>query len=133
MRIFISYVDSDEEFAEDLASRLSDAGHEVWYSGNRILPGDNWGLKLGEALDESDAMIVLLSPAALNSNQVRGEISFAMGSPRYCDRLIPVQIATIPPENVPWILGKIKLIRFGPQNRDRAVRQIVERLEKAPV
>jgi hypothetical protein len=133
MKIFLSYDDRDEEFANDLAARLSDAGYDVWYSAKRILPGDNWALEVGKALEESDAMVDLLSPAALGSSRVRGDISFALGSLNYSDRLIPVQVAAVAPESVPWILGRMRLIRYGPRNQKKAVQQIIERLEGASV
>ena len=133
MKVFLSYADRDEQFAKDLATRLSDVGHDVWYPANRIFLGDNWALEVGKALQDSDAMVVLLSPAALNSSAVLGDISFALGSSNYSDRLIPVQVATVAAEKVPWILSKMKLIRYGPRNQEKAVRQIIERLERAPV
>lgn len=133
MKIFLSYDDRDEEIANDLASRLSDAGYDVWCSAQRILPGDNWALEVGKALKESDAMVVLLSPSALSSSRVLGDVSFALGSSNYSDRLIPVQVAHVKPESVPWILGRMKLIRYGPRNQEKAVGKIIERLERAPV
>lgn len=133
MKVFLSYDERDKETAEGLASRLSQAGHDVWWADGRILPGDNWGLEVGKALEECEAMVVLLSPAALASRAVRGDINFALSTPSYADRLIPVQVATTPPEKIPWILRKLKIIRFGPTNRAEAVRRIVERLEHAPV
>ena len=133
MKIFLSYDDRDRECANDLASRLSDAGYEVWYSADRILPGDNWALEMSKALEKSDAMLVVLSPAALSSSRVLGDISFALSSTNYSDRLIPVQVATVTPESVPWILRKMKLIRYGRRNQEKAIQQIIERLERAPV
>lgn len=133
MKVFISYADQDKEVAQDLASRLSEAGLQVWYDADQLHPGDNWGLQIGKALEDSDAMVVLISPAAMGSRRVREEIDFALTARSYCDRLIPVQVKTVAPESVPWILLKLGLIRYGQNNRAEAVRKIVERLEAAPV
>lgn len=133
MQIYISYADQDQDVAKEVAKRLSEAGYAVWYSAVEILPGDNWGLKVGEALEESEAMVVLLSPAALRSSRVRDEISFALGAVNYCDRLIPVQITSVNIDRVPRMLREQRVVRYGPTNRDRAIREIVERLQQAPV
>jgi len=132
MKIFISYADQDKAVAEKLASQLSQVGYDVWYSAGRILPGDNWALAVGKALEDSDAMIVLLTLAAVESSAVRREIDFALGSLKYRDRLIPVQVGSLSPDRIPWILRKLKIIRLA-KDRENVVDCIIERLEIAPV
>src|SRR2546427_367368 len=90
MRVFLSYADSDMEFAKGLASQLSKQGYEVWDPYQNLFPGDNWSLKIGEALKESKAMVVLLSPDSVRSQWVRREIAYALGDPNYSGRLFPV-------------------------------------------
>ncbi len=53
--------------ARQLAHRLSDAGLKVWIPEDEILPGDNWAKKVGQALEESDLMVVLVTPQAFES------------------------------------------------------------------
>src|SRR5207245_11714939 len=83
MRVFLSYADSDMELAKGLASQLSKQGYEVWHPYQNLFPGDNWSLKIGEALKESKAMVVLLSPDSVRSQWVRREIAYALGDPNY--------------------------------------------------
>jgi len=125
MKIFISYTSEDEELANDVAARLTEAGHEVWYSGARVLPGDNAALQIGGALEESDAMIVLVSPQAMRSAWVRQEINYALGSPKYAGRVIPVLVE--PTDEIPWILEKLKAIR-SVGNRGEVSRRILTQL-----
>ena len=132
-RIFISYDNRDQDVAEVLAALLSETGHEVWYSAAEILPGDNWALEVGKALEECDAMVVVLSPSALASNRIMDDVSLALGSSNYSDRLIPVQAKGIAGGHVPWILKKMKLVRYVASRPEEAIRQIIERLERAPV
>lgn len=80
MKIFLSHAPEDKELARDLATRLSEHGFDVWFDEWQLMPGDNFAKRIGEALEESDAMVVLVSPAAMKSNWVRGEINFALGS-----------------------------------------------------
>ena len=109
MRIFISHAANDEDFARKLGSQLSALGFEVWDPSEQLLPGDNWALKIGEALEESRTMIVLLSPDSMKSDWVRREIQYALGDRNYEGRVFPVMVR--PTEEVPWILHKFHMLR----------------------
>ena len=63
LRVFLSYADRDRPLAEVLVRDLNDAGFNVW-SDHEVLPGDNWARKVADALEESEAMVVIVSPAA---------------------------------------------------------------------
>lgn len=129
MKLFMSYAHNDRDVAGKLASKLAQAGYEVWSPDQYLFPGDNWPLKIGEALQQSDGMIVLLSPDAVKSDWVRHEIEFAIGSTRYQDRLIPVLVR--PTEDIPWILRKLKYVRLGKSLAD-AAKRIVDQLQHSP-
>jgi hypothetical protein len=62
MQVFISHSSKDTPVARQLARRLSKAGLKAWFAEDEILPGDNWAKKIGEALEESDLMVVLVTP-----------------------------------------------------------------------
>ncbi len=107
--IFLSYADADRKWADALAAGLTKQGLDVWYDAKRLLPGDNWGLVSGQALENASTLLVLLSPEAAESSKVRSEIQFALGSLRYKDRVISVELS--PGGDVPWILREFKFIR----------------------
>ncbi|MFW6162148.1 MAG: toll/interleukin-1 receptor domain-containing protein [Planctomycetota bacterium] len=109
MKVFLSYSAADKDLATDLISRLRAEGFEVGQD-EEVGPGDNWALAIGKALEESDAMIVLLSPDAAKSEWVEREIEYALTSPRYKNRLLPVLVK--PTRRIPWILRKLPLIRL---------------------
>lgn len=69
---------------------LEDAGLQVWDATREIMPGDNWAATLGNALQEAQAMVVLVTPDAMRSKWVRWEIEYALGQIRFRERLIPV-------------------------------------------
>ncbi len=123
MKIFISYCQSDRNWARELISRLSAEGLQVWDSDQEVAPGENWSLKAGKALEESDTMIVLLSPDSMASPWVRREIDYALSSSKYKDRLILV--VTSPTEDIPWILRKLRPINLY-KNPARASKRIVD-------
>ena len=109
MQVFLSYSGADRDFARQLASQLSKRGYDVWDSSDQLFPGDNWHLKIGEALQESKAMVVLLSPDSMKSQWVRREIEYALGDRNYKGRLFPVLVR--PAQDIPWILRELQVPR----------------------
>jgi hypothetical protein len=130
MKVFISYSEADEKWVRLLRPRLQEEGFEVWNSASEIAPGDNWLLKSGKALQTADAMIVLLSPDSAKSDWVRSEIEYALSSPQFRGRVIPLLIK--PTEDVPWILHKLHFIR-ATKDADETISRVVAILQKLPV
>lgn len=124
MRVFLSYSHADKDFAGQLASHLSEQGCDVWDPSDQLYPGDNWPLKIGEALKESKAMVVLLSPDSMKSEWVRGEIQYAIGDRNYEGRVIPVLVR--PTEKIPAIFRQFNILRA---NNDPA--QVSVRIARA--
>jgi len=126
-RIFLSYVMKDKELARELAAKISKQEFEVWSSDQAVLLGDNISLETARALEQSRAMVVLLSPDAVKSKQVLSEVDFALGSQNYRGRVIPVMLR--PTEDIPWILRKFQIIR-STQDLDEVVREIIKALSR---
>ena len=128
VQVFLSYASEDSEKARRIAEHLRSEGLEVWDAGTEILPGDNAGNAIGKALESSDAMVVLVSPASSKSSNVQHEIDFALQRKQYARRLIPVVVE--PTEKMPWILRKLQLVDLG-QEGDAGLRKIVSSLKSA--
>ena len=60
----------------------SAAPTQVWDPEVNVLPGDNWAAQVGRALEESDAMVVLLTSNSVSSPHVKADMSYALGSRR---------------------------------------------------
>ena len=131
MRVYVSHAHEDDNVAGVLRTLLSKAGFEVWDPAERVLPGDNWALELGKALQRAQVMVVLLSPAALASKWVQWEIEYALGDERFKGRLVPVVIRSV--KEIPWILEKLDVIRIelNPERQSRRVVEAVRRIENA--
>ena len=122
MKVFISYSQEARALARKVGEALDRAGLDAWYD-EKIFPGDNWGEEIAQALKESEAMVVLLTPNALHSTNVRREIDFALTNKNFNKRLIPVLVGfddsdNFVKEQVPWIfhhLNIIKLPAYGTQ------------------
>jgi TIR domain-containing protein len=126
MSVFVSYAHEDQKWARQLISQLSEKGIDVWDAPSKLLPGDNWSLEIGKALERAQAIIVLLSPAAVRSPNVRREIEYALASERFQDRLIPIVVK--PTTKMPWILEQLKPVRgTGPSEVSN---RVVRRLKK---
>jgi hypothetical protein len=134
MKVFISHAAADAKLAKRIADVLREASFQVWDE-SEILPGDNWGTKLAEALQESEAMVVLLTPHSLRSANLSYELGYALGNEDYKGRLIPVVAAPpnqLPKEEIPWVLQKFHIIYLPNQERDEeGLREIARALKEA--
>ena len=132
MKVFISHADADHAFVKKIAAGLEEAGFEAWDASREILPGDNWADKTARALQESEAMVVLLSPDALRSSWVRREIDYALSEQRYSNRLIPVLPKELNEEEVPWILRRLRMVQLGEDvKEEEGIHQIAQALLEA--
>ena len=120
MRVFISHSSKDTSVARQPARRLSEAGLRVWLPEDEILPGDNWAKKVGQALEGSDLMVVLVTPHAFESEWLKEEIQYALTAGQYKGRLIPVFSGsqTETSSDVPWILRKLNPVQIGGSEDD---------------
>ncbi|NET38067.1 MAG: toll/interleukin-1 receptor domain-containing protein [Cyanothece sp. SIO1E1] len=112
MKVFISHASTDTKLAKRIADTLREAGFQVW-DYTQILPGENWAESLSKALQNSDAMIVLLTPNSVRSSNIGHDVGYALGQKDYKDRLIPVIAApdnTLSPTEIPWVLNRFHLI-----------------------
>lgn len=125
MKVFLSYARDDEEAARDIAKRLTEKGLDVWFDEWQTDPGDNVAKKVGKALDSADAMVVLVTPESMKSKEVRGEINFALTTPRFEGTLIPLVLK--PSTEMPWILDRMAL--HAGKDRAATVRKILATLQ----
>lgn len=108
MKVFLTHAAKDESLAAQLAKQLSAAGIDVLNPYGDIVPGDNWAQKVAEALDESDLMLILVTPGAMQSDSLRNDIDYALSSKKFRGRLMSVIVGPVgsDTEDVPWILLK---------------------------
>ncbi len=132
MQIYLSHAYEDAAIARKVAKLLRAEGLDVWQAQTEVLPGDNWAEKISQALNESHAMIVLLTPEALRSPPVRHEIEFALGNINFRNRLVSVLVG--PPEKIsldaiPWILRNLPVVRMAQlEPADEVIKEITRAL-----
>lgn len=134
MKVFISHAHKDAALARKVATVLRESGLDVWDEEYEIMPGENWAEKISEALRESEAMVVLLTPEALESSNVLWEIGYALGKESYEKRLIPVIVGNpdmLPKDKIPWILRRLRMVNLPEQGKDEeSIRKIASVLKE---
>ena len=72
--IFISHVEEDAEITSEIAKGLEKAGYKTWYYERDSVGGLSYLLQTMQAIERSQAVILLISPNSLSSNQVTKEV-----------------------------------------------------------
>ena len=75
---FLSYAREDAEFVLRLAKDLRAGGAGVWVDQLDIAPGQRWDRAVEDALAKCRQLVVILSPAAVESTNVMDEVSLAL-------------------------------------------------------
>src|SRR5260370_30343626 len=77
-RVFISYARSDgEPFAAQLRQRLQAEHIPLWQDRVGMEGGRDWWQQITEALDVVEFMVLVMTPAAMQSEMVRKEWRYA--------------------------------------------------------
>ena len=126
MDVFLSYAREDAGDAALVAEALRDAGHSVWRPEENLYAGDNWHRATADALEQSDAVVVLWSRAGADSPSVQSEVDYALGSKNHAGRLIPVTVEST--DDVPWILKKLRGVNMQ-EDRTAGLRELVDVLD----
>jgi len=100
-QVFISGARQDEPLARELAAALEDAGIHAWWDG-LIAPGENWAQAIATALDDSEALVFLISPEWTESRYAAHELDVALSGSRFAQRVFPIIVR--PGGRLPWVL-----------------------------
>ena len=109
-QVFISYATEDTQFAHHLADDLQRLGIQVWIAPDSIKPGESWVDAIERGLEESSHMVVVLTPAALESEWVRKETDVAIARERKGHiQVIPLDVEPCEP---PLLLSSYHMVSF---------------------
>lgn len=78
--ILISYSHLDKIFAEALIQRIEATKFTSWIDSQDIRAGDNWSQEIDDAIEDSFAVIVIMTKSAKESEYVTYEWSYALGA-----------------------------------------------------
>jgi TIR domain len=124
VRVFVGYSRSDLEFADRLIRGLASSQIEVVYDRADIAPGEDWTARLERLILESDTVILVISPASINSPQWEWEVETAIA---FGKRLIPIVYKGVEDESrIPSSLRRLNFIFFDdPSSFDRALENLI--------
>ncbi|MGA9347331.1 MAG: toll/interleukin-1 receptor domain-containing protein [Anaerolineae bacterium] len=123
IQVFISHATKDAQLAHRLADDLQRLGVQIWITPESIRPGEGWVEAIERGLAESSHMVVVLTPAALESEWVRKETDVAIAQER--KGLIQVIPLDVEPCEVPLLLGSYQMASFR-RNYDAGLSQLVD-------
>lgn len=111
-RIFLSYARDDVDAAKQLASCISEAGHDVWWD-RHLHAGSRFAAEIDRALKDAEAVVVLWSPHSIDSAWVQDEAAEGRDS----GRLVPVSLDAAKP---PLGFRQFQTIELGSWDGSRA-------------
>ena len=123
-RLFFSYSREDSRFALKLAESLRSAGVHLWIDQLDIPAGARWDQSVESALKECPRLILILSPASVESQNVMDEINFAIGQNR---TILPVLYQEC---SIPFRLNRLQRLDFT-GNFDSAFEKLLAALENS--
>jgi hypothetical protein len=86
-QIFISHAEEDAAIALEIAANLERANLTTWYYERDSVPGPSYLDQVSEAIEQCEAIVLLVSADSLKSHQVDGEVMLAWEVKR---NLVPV-------------------------------------------
>jgi len=118
--VFLSYSGADRRLAQQLTVDLTDAGLSVW-SDLELALGSEWRSEIARALNAATAVVVVISPASLESRSVLSEWSAALQGSQ---RVIPALAAGATFSDLPGPLAAVQGVDLS-RDYPHAVEQIV--------
>lgn len=120
--VFFSYSRSDADFVLKVAKALRKEGRHIWVDQLDIPKGGRWDEEVEKALKASSCLLVALSPASSQSQNVLDEVSYALDEKKV---VIPILLQS---GNIPFRLKRLQYIDFT-GDFDDAYRQLITALD----
>ncbi len=102
----MSYSRNDSDFVLSLTHKLRASGARVWLDQLDIQPGMAWDETIAEALQDSDALLLVLSKASVDSKNVNDEYSYALDEGK---TVVPVLLEEC---EIPFRLRRLQYVDF---------------------
>ncbi|HXH91285.1 MAG TPA: toll/interleukin-1 receptor domain-containing protein [Thermoanaerobaculia bacterium] len=100
-RVFVSHSSRDKSFVRPLVAEMRRYGLDVWFDESDLHVGDVIDPALCEGIDASDFVVVVLSPASVDSPWVAAEWRYGCGKEAECGKptVVPILLerCTMPP------------------------------------
>ena len=144
--VFIAHVEEDADVALEIVLGLEEAGYTTWCYEIDSIPGPSYLIQTGQAVEQSKAVVVVISPHSLSSRQVTKEvvrahesgsqfvpvlrgithIEFQNRQPEWREAMGAASSIRIPLEGVadilPRIIGGLKILGVPPRSKTDSAR-----------
>lgn len=81
--IFISHCEEDAEIALEIAISLEKVGYTTWCYELDSIPGPSYLIQTGQAIEQAQSVVLIISPHSVGSRQVTNEVVRAHESGKY--------------------------------------------------
>jgi class 3 adenylate cyclase/tetratricopeptide (TPR) repeat protein len=129
--IFISHSERDLPVANEIIRGLESSGYSTWYFERDMVPGTSYITQIAQAIEQSQAVVLVVSSNALDSDQVSKEV---VGAFERRKPFFPVLVDLTPPqlkERQPeWrhALGSTTMICLSTEGIQSCAARIIEGL-----
>jgi tRNA A-37 threonylcarbamoyl transferase component Bud32 len=132
--VFISHSSDDAEVARALRTVLEGAGYSCWMAPDDIVGTETWTEQILGAIEDSKAMLVLISSASNQSPHVSREVNLALGKKR---AVLPIRIENVAPQgSLEYLLSLVQRVDAFPPpvegHGDRILRRLQTIIQRPP-
>lgn len=114
---FASYARKDESVVRPILDELDRAGVRVWYDTGRLQGGESWPTTIDHAIKNAGKFILMMTPAAIRSREVRRELDLARTEQK---TIVPVRVRpTQIPKSLEPVLGHLHTVTITDYRRER--------------
>ena len=107
-QVFISHSHSDAKVANSICEIIEKNGITCWIAPRDVRPGENYGDEIVGGIENSKAMIILVSDHSNNSKHVRKEVELAINQE---NSIFPILIQNVEPgKNLKYFLAGIQRV-----------------------
>ena len=110
--VFVSYSRRDVAFVRRLVESIEDRGKQVWLDTEGIADGEVFPQAIRSAIEQSDAFVFVITPAAVESAYCDQEVDYARELNK---RIVPVLRDPVPDPDLPKEIRDRNWIRFTDQ------------------
>ena len=124
-RVFISYAREDAAFASALSHALSERGIEAWVDREEIQAGDDWVVRIEQAMAKSDLILLLLSSEYRSESFANYERALAIKLAR---EPIGVRVVPVLVPGASWNALPPSLRSYQALKADESIEEVAERV-----
>ena len=132
LKAFLSYASQDKPLVKELSRRLMGEGWvDTWLDEKNLLPGQDWRVKIEEAVEESDIVIICLSTHSVTKEgyvqkELRYAREIALEKPEDSIFLIPLRLNEC---DVPRGLRFYQWVDYFGENKDDSYNALIASLK----